>query len=205
MAKKGEIDPWNIDIVELADKFLRRVEDLRVSARVLLYAAILLRMKAEVLVSESIVEEVEEEPPEMDFTDPSFDLPMEVVRETKVQEKRPKRYTTLQELIRELMKAEKIAIRKRRISRKEERRIYDVMEVPHEEDMEETITKVYEEIMRSGCESFFELVRGLDRGGVVSYYFSILHLTYRGKLEIEQDRFYEDIKIRLKSLIHGHG
>jgi segregation and condensation protein A len=40
LAKNGEIDPWNIDIVELTDKFLKHVEelekmDLRVSGRTL--------------------------------------------------------------------------------------------------------------------------------------------------------------------------
>ena len=28
LARNGEIDPWNIDIVELTDKFLKRVEEL---------------------------------------------------------------------------------------------------------------------------------------------------------------------------------
>ncbi len=190
MAKKGEIDPWNVDVVELADKFLRKVEDLRFSARVLLYAAILLRMKAEVLVSEAIVEEEE------DFEVESVQIDLDVPEEVEVRVKRPKRYTTLQELIRELRKAEKIALRKRRV-RKRVERVCDVMEVPHEEDIEETIEKVYEEISREiGPVSFFKLTRGFDAGKKVSYYVSILHLAYRRKVEIEQERFYEDIKIR---------
>ncbi|HEY9245376.1 MAG TPA: hypothetical protein VIO11_00870, partial [Candidatus Methanoperedens sp.] len=28
LAENGEIDPWNIDIVEVTDKFLRQVEEL---------------------------------------------------------------------------------------------------------------------------------------------------------------------------------
>ena len=203
MAKRGEIDPWNIDIVELADKFLKKVEDLRFSARVLLYAAILLRMKAEVLVSEAIVEEVEEDMEVEEVTvvqDVSLsELPLERPMDVQSQSKRPKRYTTLQELIRELRKAEKIATRKRRTRRRMERDFRDVMEVPHEEDIEETIAKVYEDISRmfelNPVLSFFELTRGFDSGRTVSYYVSILHLAYRGKLRIEQERFYEDIKI----------
>ena len=54
MAERGEIDPWNIDIVEVTDRFLEELErrkelDLRVSGRTLFYAAILLRMKSEIL------------------------------------------------------------------------------------------------------------------------------------------------------------
>nr|HPM60845.1 segregation/condensation protein A [Methanoregulaceae archaeon] len=54
MAERGEIDPWNIDIVEVTDRFLSELErrkelDLRISGRTLFYAAILLRMKSEYL------------------------------------------------------------------------------------------------------------------------------------------------------------
>ena len=50
----GEIDPWKVDIVELADKYLREVKkmhipDLRQASKVLAAAALLLKMKAEAL------------------------------------------------------------------------------------------------------------------------------------------------------------
>ena len=51
LLRTGKIDPWDIDIVQLTDSFLGRVEelkkmDLRISSRTLLYSAILLRMKS---------------------------------------------------------------------------------------------------------------------------------------------------------------
>ncbi|WP_297889849.1 segregation/condensation protein A [Sulfurihydrogenibium sp.] len=51
---KGEIDPWNIDIRVLADKFLEEIKsmyipDLISASKVLIAAALLLRMKAESL------------------------------------------------------------------------------------------------------------------------------------------------------------
>jgi segregation and condensation protein A len=62
LAKSGEIDPWGIDIVEVTDKFLNRIEemklmDLRISGRTLLYAAILLRMKSTWIVQEDVDED----------------------------------------------------------------------------------------------------------------------------------------------------
>lgn len=205
MAKEGEIDPWNIDVVELADKFLKRVEehDLRFSARVLLYAAILVRMKAEILVSEAIFdeEEVEEEQPEIDLSmDLSFELPMDEPAVPEMKPKRPKRYTTLQELIRELKKAEMLEIKRRKRRGALKENVKEIWEVPHEEDIEETITRVYEELMGEfrlrPVISFFKLTRGFDSGRLISYYISILHLAYRRKLELIQERFYEDIKIK---------
>ena len=54
LAKNGEIDPWDIDIVDVTDRFLARVAeleklDLRVSSRTLLFASMLLRMKSDAL------------------------------------------------------------------------------------------------------------------------------------------------------------
>jgi len=60
----GEIDPWKIDIVELADKYLQEVKnmyipDLKKASKVLSAAALLLKMKAEALALEN--EEEKEE------------------------------------------------------------------------------------------------------------------------------------------------
>ncbi len=54
----GEIDPWNINIIEVTDRFLTELErrrqlNLQVSGRTLFYAATLLRMKSEHLSLQS--------------------------------------------------------------------------------------------------------------------------------------------------------
>ena len=74
LAKEGEIDPWDIDIVEVTDKFLDALDDadLRTSGRALFYASVLLRMKSDVLLEEDQPEE--EEPGEADW-DPWADAP----------------------------------------------------------------------------------------------------------------------------------
>jgi len=112
LAKNGKIDPWDIDIVELTDSFLGRVEelkkmDLRVSSRTLLYSAILLRMKSSGILEE---EEPEEEPDFFDYDDfpepEEFPIPKLPVRRLST------RPVTLNELISELRKAEKALYRK---------------------------------------------------------------------------------------------
>ncbi len=50
----GEIDPWNVDIVDLADRYLKEIKkmnipDLRLASRALAAAALLLKMKADAL------------------------------------------------------------------------------------------------------------------------------------------------------------
>src|SRR5438067_11771205 len=52
MSAKGEIDPKNIDIIDVTDRFLKAIaaapkENLRQSGKILFHASVLLRMKAD--------------------------------------------------------------------------------------------------------------------------------------------------------------
>ena len=51
MAKQGKIDPWNIDIADIADKYMLHLaevksDNLRLSSRAWLFLAILLKLKS---------------------------------------------------------------------------------------------------------------------------------------------------------------
>ena len=62
LAEEGEIDPWDIDIVAVTDKFLDALDerDLRTSGRALFYASVLLRMKGDAMLEDD--DEEDEEP-----------------------------------------------------------------------------------------------------------------------------------------------
>ena len=62
LAEEGEIDPWDIDVVEVTDAFLDRLDaaDLRTGGRALFYASVLLRMKSDALLADDDEEEAEE-------------------------------------------------------------------------------------------------------------------------------------------------
>jgi segregation and condensation protein A len=64
LAKNGEIEPWDIDIVAVTDKFLAALDeaDLRTSGRALFYASVLLRMKSDVMLDDGDDEPDAEEP-----------------------------------------------------------------------------------------------------------------------------------------------
>jgi len=78
LAEDGEIEPWDIDIVSVTEEFLAALDEvgLRVSARALFYASVLLRMKSEALVEDD-QEEEEPDPEEEWVGDPgtATDLP----------------------------------------------------------------------------------------------------------------------------------
>ncbi|WP_162224502.1 segregation and condensation protein A [Halorussus amylolyticus] len=120
LAEDGEIEPWDIDIVTVTDKFLDRLDaaDLRTSGRALFYASVLLRMKSDAMLADDD-EEVEEEawdewepgmepPTEGDFPahDPIDQLEAEMERrlDRKTARGSPE---TLDELVRELRERER--------------------------------------------------------------------------------------------------
>lgn len=124
MAKQGKIDPWNIDIADIADKYMLHIAEsksnnLRVTGRALFFLAVLLKLKSNILVGIDPMQfEVQEEiNPEYDDTDdsrfsddlyyqdyyPDNVIPIEDViqRRTSVKLNR-NRIVTLKDLIRQL-------------------------------------------------------------------------------------------------------
>jgi len=206
LAKSGEIDPWNIDIVQVTDKFLQQVEelermDLRVSGRTLLYAAVLLRMKSNVLVEPDEPEDIMDDcnfDDSDDFSVSDYPVPSLPLR------RHSKRPVTLQELLSELKKAEKTE--KRRLERtktiKEERRatITDVLAIVHEEDIESRVGKMRKLLdglfEKQKYIKFSELSGALDRSGKVMAYLAILFLATRKEIWLEQEEIFGEIFIR---------
>ncbi len=117
LAKDNEIDPWDIDIVDVTDKFLDRLDesDLRTSGRALFYASVLLRMKGDAMMSDDNPEEEEPEPWEraLEGSETPFDEPdpfatLEREMDRRLERKRARGMPqTLDELVRELRSAER--------------------------------------------------------------------------------------------------
>lgn len=124
MAKQGKIDPWNIDIADIADKYMLHIAEsksnnLRLSGRALFFLAVLLKLKSNVLVGLDPMQfEMQEEiNPEYDESDdsrfsddlyyqdyyPDNVIPIEdiIQRRTSVKLNR-NRIVTLKDLIRQL-------------------------------------------------------------------------------------------------------
>ena len=209
MAESGEIDPWNIDIVEVTDRFLGELErmktlDLRISGRTLFFASFLLRMKSEYL------EESEED--ESDFIDESLDfsddfdyssdftfddgsepiakLEREIKRRIGRKGKR-KSPVTLYELIKELKTAEKMERRRTRKKRAFPDVIFDatdIVSVAHEEDLQDM------EADGKEVTTLHALSSGMGKD-VRTVYLPLLFLMLEGRLMIWQEEFFGDIYI----------
>ena len=129
MAKQGKIDPWNIDLADIADKYMLQIAEsksnnLRTNGRALFFLAVLLKMKSNILVNINPAEfEVQEEfnPEYMDDDDSRFnddlyyqDFPSNVIPIEDIIKRRNStklnrnRIVTLKDLIRQLEFYEKI-------------------------------------------------------------------------------------------------
>lgn len=122
LAEEGEIEPWDIDIVEVTDAFLAKLDaaDLRTSGRALFYASVLLRMKSdEMLASDEEEEEAfddweaelgmgmgMDDPDAPPAEDPIAGLEAEMERRLERKQARGSP-ETLDELVRELRDAER--------------------------------------------------------------------------------------------------
>ena len=175
MAEKGEIDPKNVDIIDVCDKFLKAIastpkESLRMSGKVIFHAAVLLRLKAEALLSEAtntmnpVVDDFldfdadggpilydsnkQEIGRQLTFKDLEGAIVRRAQRKQAVRERR----ITLDQLIAALKQAEKLeAIRhdkKPKAPRidlsgyNQVNDVDDILDLAHDEDIEGTIVRV---------------------------------------------------------------
>jgi len=225
MAREGEIDPWDIDIVEVTDKFLERLEegDLVRTGRALLYASILLRMKSDYVVEEDKDEEEEmrnwedwrAETPHDDvpFDDNIDALEAEFERRLDRRRVRDKtRPETLDELVRELRERERgswwkesreydtsadegMVFRPERPAPTTE----DAMETAHEDDIEDRVDDVRERLteeFKHREEILFAELRGDSKRDTVTTYIALQFLAMRDGVRLEQDEFYGDLWIK---------
>lgn len=220
MAERGEIDPWNIDIVEVTDRFLEELErmrelDLRISGRTLFFAATLLRMKSEYFEAEDdageedFLDEGEDYGDDFAF-DGEFELdrinePIErLEREIKRRigrKKQRKKPVTLYELIKELKTAEKEERRRTR------RRVVpppllieadEVVGIAHEEnfqDASDSVMRCFEAVeAREKRVTLDDLCSemGCD---LREAYIPLLFLMIESKLVLFQDEFFGELTI----------
>ncbi len=217
LAERGEIDPWNIDILDVCDKFFTELEsqralDLRISGRALFYAATLLRIKSEYLDGPQqpemlFVEEGDE--PEIDVFfnsqsiragNPMDQLEHEIVRrlDRKGMRKQP---ITIYDLITILRNAEKEDRRRQRESGSRFCDSYyadDIVSIAHEESFFHLTDTVFER-----CNEMFSrqdtilldnLAQeiGWPRSQV---YIPLLFLMHEGMIDIWQEECFSDLFI----------
>ena len=229
LAKQGKINPWNVDIVEVTDKYLMhlfqsKAQNLRLTGRTLLFAAILLKLKSNVLEGLDILDF---EPPQEDVFNYDDEMPLDyeedyiptnnVISIDEVLQRRTSvrlnhnRVVTLRDLIRQLefyeMLDKKQSLKnaheraKRRVQNYAKLSPDDIINLAHDEYIEQGVQRLRanltEILSRQDRIELNELtLLGMDK---ISAYVSLLFLTVDSDYDLEQDEFYSDLYVVRRS------
>ncbi|MEI8128222.1 MAG: segregation/condensation protein A [bacterium] len=226
MAKTGKVNPWNIDIVDITDKYLTQLfqmksQNLRLTGRTLLFAAVLLKLKSNILENIDIVEfePSEEQFDEFDISDDfnaeedyshnknnviSIDEVLQ--RRTSIRLNR-NRVVTLKDLIRQLEFYEMIDKKqslknaheraKRRVRSYANLSSEDIINLAHDEYIEDGVQRLRENLeqifKREDRVELTELtLLGMDK---ISAYIALLFLSAESDYELVQDEFYAELYV----------
>ncbi len=219
LVKMGKVDPWNIDIVDLYDKYIKRIselkmENLRSVGKAILFSSTLLKIKSDILQGITI-DDFEPQPEDFfdnDFDDDnmeqlhfstnnviSFDEVLQ--RRTSVRLNR-KRTVTLKDLIRHIQFYEdlekKYAI-KSALDRKERRvrnyatlKAAQIKELAHEEYVEQVVEKMRQNLAQILKKEDKIELRELCLLGFdkSSAFIALLFLMRENEYEVYQEDFY---------------
>ena len=201
LARRGEIDPWDIDIALATEKFLQYIDslerrDLRIPARTLLYASILLRLKSDQMEGQED-EEGEVEPEEIE-EDPQNreDIPDQLPRPPL--RRHTKRPVTLDELVSELKKAEVVGRRKAMRERWPLLAEKKILDPSHEEGIEERIKAlgpILDEMFTEKTRLTFQEINIRDGAAQeeVTNYISLLFMAQRRTVWLEQEEIFGEL------------
>lgn len=225
MAKQGKIDPWNIDIVDITDKYLLHLAEsksnnLKLTGRTLLFAAILLKIKSNILdgIDPLGLEETQDDSfldYDDDFnndyeeeinTNNVISLDEVLQRRTSVRLNR-NRVVTLKDLIKQLQFYEELDRKqslkntleraKRRVKSYAKLTSDDIINLAHDEYIERSIKVLHENLIKIfEQEERIELntltLLGLDK---ISAYIALLFLSAETDIELVQEEFYSDLYV----------
>ena len=214
LAQQGEIDPWDVQVVEVLDRFLNELtfndsQELAPSGQALLYASMLVLFKAETLAA---AEEEEVEDVEQLFLDDGslmgdgLPSPLEGCLQRRPTAVPPsRRRVTLTELIQQLELMAQVAeqqskrprIRKvRRTPRSQAAKA--IAQLAHQENLSEVAEEIERILAQFGSEqNWFDLDYLLEfKNDPVGVFWALLLLCSQSKVELDQSEFYRDLRLR---------
>ncbi|VXD23735.1 conserved hypothetical protein [Planktothrix paucivesiculata PCC 9631] len=248
LAQRGEIDPWDVQVIDVIDRYLSKLTppeessssnnfaELSQSGQAFLYASMLVLLKADSLMATETLDPNAGTMEGEEFLDPEdegngIQRPQQLekqIRRRAVAKIPQKRQVTLQELIEQLqLMAATIAAQKARprpranTAKSRATTAKAIAELAHQENLVEMAAQV-EQLLNSGSQqtpAWFDLEQLLslwlemkqseqpsppeenpiqhspnhDRVGV---FWALLLLSAQSKVELAQEEFYQELKVR---------
>lgn len=216
------MDPWNIDIIKLAKEYAAKIEGLKalnfkIPANALIVCAVLLRMKADVLIIE---ENKEEDYADMEMNEDAYynTEPESTSSADKLNLDNisliPRRILKRKISADELMNAinEALKTEKSKVNERNERKVKKiikkpVIEITPSEDIRKNIDEIYKKIINflnnkninknveNNNEKFVKFSQISDKENFVRNFISLLFLSDEGKILLKQEKLYDEIFI----------
>ncbi|MGC8676165.1 MAG: segregation/condensation protein A [Candidatus Micrarchaeia archaeon] len=196
LVRRNAIDPWDINISKLVEEYLAairaiRLLDLKVPANMMLAAAILVRLKSDMLNLE------DEEQPQAEEEQPQQQLLADVL--TPRVRLPPKRKITLAELISALDEAIKTKESREQKFAEMQRPVPFAVSIA---DVEAEANAVYETLKKhadsTGMLTFSELCAiSPEKNLLLELFLPLLFLAQSGKVDLFQERFFGELLIKV--------
>jgi segregation and condensation protein A len=248
LAERGEIDPWDVKVIEVIDRFLSQLQpiqsseagrapyeaDLSQSGQAFLYASVLVLLKADSLARSDAIQPEELLEGDAEFLEGEADprsLPLNLerkIRRRAVAQPIQNRRVTLKELITQLeLMAAAVADQKPRIRARRPRpqsrsqAVRAITQLAHQENLSEVaaaldgfLSQYWDELEQGEEWLEFELLLNLwvnsdaaettrqenahhtDQSDRVGVFWALLFLSAQSKVELAQEEFYQDLKVR---------
>ena len=222
LAEKGDIDPWDIDILEVTDKYLAALdksprENLLNAGRAIFFASVLLRLKSDILLNisnETLLasQQAENFFPEDDLLDADNEVRLDlsklesfIVRSSLSKQQR-KRKISLGDLIFALQQAEEEEERRALRAKMRADRAFtivapetpdEILEIAHEEDIDEVVEKIEAIIQEHLTEEKPITLTFLSEilNNKSKPFVALLFLAHSQKIVLEQKDMYDEVYI----------
>jgi len=202
LVKGNKMDPWNIDIVELADLYWQKIQqlerqDLRVPANAILASAILLKMKARTIKLSSVQEEEEEE--KKHISQEELLMIEDALPELKGQRQSREGSISLDELVGSI--GEILEKTKSRKSILHEKDLPEFNITYNKDNDAQSIERVFEKIkQRADSQGLVMFTQLLDEKTVlemVNNFMPLLFLVNKGRVNAWQEEWFGEIFISI--------
>src|SRR3989344_2303212 len=191
LVKKGEIDPWNIDISWISQEYLKEIKKMQemnffISGKMILASAILLKLKSEKLLNEDIasldhimfpsdnIDELDDFLPNEQKKLEFIDNPNLTIRTPQAR----KRRVSIADLISALEQA---------------------LEINTKRLIEELFEKIIIYLKEKNDLKFNNLLSEKpNRDEIIGTFVPLLHLDNQQRIKLEQEKHFGEINIRIK-------
>jgi segregation and condensation protein A len=201
LVKRNKMDPWNIDVIALADLYWQKIQqlekqDLRVPANAILASAILLKMKARTIKLSSVEEEEEET---KEISKEEMAMIEETLPELRGQRQFREGKISLDELVSSIGEILEKTRQKKSILHEKELPSFDLEfnKEKAEEVIKEVFQKIREKVDSQGLVMFSELLEEETPVEIVKCFMPVLFLVNKGEINAWQDEWFGEIFISL--------